>query len=156
MNNTLDNKTKLENQYNEAAKINEKEREDAPKHVSKLSIDDNVVEKIAAIASNEVDGVLDMSGNIFNSISGTFGSDNLTKGVSAEVGDKQAAIDLKVILEYGASAPKVFAKLKNTIKEQVELMTGLEVVEVNVRVTDVMTRKQFQQQNEKKDSKDLK
>lgn len=151
----MDNKSKLENQYNEAANVNEKERENVPKHESKLTIDDNVVEKIAAIASSEVDGVLDMSGNLLNSISGTFGSDNLTKGVSAEVGDKQAAIDLKIILEYGASAPKVFSKLKSLIKEQVGVMTGLEVVEVNVRVTDVMTRKQFQQQNEKKETKGL-
>ncbi|MDO5708073.1 MAG: Asp23/Gls24 family envelope stress response protein [Andreesenia angusta] len=155
MNNKTENKSKLESQYNEVADVNKKEREDAPKHESKLTIDDNVVEKIAAIASSEVDGVLDMSGNIFNSITGTFGSDNLTKGVSAEVGDKQAAIDLKLILEYGASAPKVFNKLKSLVKEQVGLMTGLEVVEVNVRVTDVMTRKQYQQENEKKDKKNL-
>ncbi len=150
------NKSVLENQYNEAANVNAKEREDAPTHESKLIIEDSVVEKIAAIAANEIDGVLDLSGNLFNRVTGTFGSDNLTKGVSAEVGEKQAAIDIKLILEYGASAPKVFEKLKNIVREQVLFMTGLNVVEVNVTITDVMTRKQYQQENEKKDSKDLK
>lgn len=150
------NKSVLENQYNEAANVNAKEREDTPTHESKLIIEDSVVEKIAAIAANEIDGVLDLSGNLFNRVTGTFGSDNLTKGVSAEVGEKQAAIDIKLILEYGASAPKVFEKLKNIVREQVLFMTGLNVVEVNVTITDVMTRKQYQQENEKKDSKDLK
>lgn len=152
----VNNKAALENQYNEATNVNAKEREEAPTHESKLIIEDSVVEKIAAIAANEIDGVLDLSGNIFNRVTGTFGSDNLTKGVSAEVGEKQAAIDMKLVLEYGASAPRVFEKLKTVIKEQVAYMTGLNVVELNVKVTDVMTRKQYEQEHEKKETKDLK
>ncbi|WP_300409549.1 Asp23/Gls24 family envelope stress response protein [Lagierella sp.] len=155
-----------EEKYNEIAGINKKEQEKReseenrerfaenlkedvnkitkPAHESKLTFDDSVVEKIAAIACNEVSGVLDMKGGFFSGISEQFGGYSLTKGINAEVGEKEAAIDASIILEYGHSAPKVFEELKRNISQSVGQMTGLKVVEVNVRVDDVMTRKEFE------------
>ena len=151
-----------EAKYNEIAGINKKEQEKREKAQKREEFvenakdsfkekqedfEDSVIEKIAAIACHEVPGVLDMKGGFFSGISEQFGGYSLTKGISADVGEQEAAIDASIILEYGHSAPKVFEELKRNISQSVGQMTGLKVVEVNVRVDDVMTRKEFQLKN---------
>jgi uncharacterized alkaline shock family protein YloU len=102
-----------------------------------------VVQKIAGIACREIAGVHAMGsggarafGAIRERIPGSSGP-NVSQGVGVEVGETQAAIDLDIVVEYGASIVDLGRSIQRNVKQSVERMTGLEVVEVNVAVDDV-------------------
>lgn len=103
---------------------------------------DDVIATIAGIAASEVKGVASMSGGIVNGIAEKLGRKNLTKGVKVQVGEKETAIDLYVIVEYGVKVPEVAWNIQETVKKNVESMTGLNVVEVNIHVQGVNFEKE--------------
>ncbi len=110
-----------------------------------LTFEDQVIKKIAGISANEIKGILSMSGGFMSGLTDRFRStEDITKGINAEVGEKQVALDLKVIVEYGKNVPSIFSETVNNVKKSVHDMTGLEVVEVNMHVEDVMTRSEFE------------
>ncbi len=114
-------------------------------HQNTLTFEDQVIKKIAGIAANEIKGILSMSGGFMSGLTDRFRStEDITKGINAEVGEKQVALDLKVIVEYGKNVPAIFSETVNNVKKSVHDMTGLEVVEVNMHVEDVMTRSEFE------------
>ncbi|SPL92274.1 Alkaline shock protein 23 [[Actinomadura] parvosata subsp. kistnae] len=105
------------------------------------SIDDGVVAKIAGLAAREVSGVYAMGGGAaraLGSVRGIVGGDrNVAQGVSVEVGERQAAVDLDLVAEYGTAIPDLAAAVRKNVIGAVERMCGLEVTEVNIRVDDV-------------------
>ncbi|MBC7336262.1 MAG: Asp23/Gls24 family envelope stress response protein, partial [Clostridia bacterium] len=92
---------------------------------------------IAGLAATEVEGVAGMSGGIAGGIAEMLGRKNLAKGVKVEVGEKETAIDLHTIVHYGVRIPDVALQIQQRVKDAVERMTGLRVVEVNVHVQGV-------------------
>jgi uncharacterized alkaline shock family protein YloU len=109
----------------------------------RTSIADAVVSKIAGIATREVSGVHDLGrgsarafGQIKQRIPGSSGP-AVSQGVSVEVGEAQAAIDLDVVVDYGVGIVELAKSIRRNVITSVERMTGLEVVEVNISVDDV-------------------
>lgn len=102
-----------------------------------VKIADEVVAIIAGLAATEVKGVAGMSGGIVGGITEFVGKKNPSKGVKVEVGEKEAAVDLYVITEFGARIPEVAHQIQKNVKKAIESMTGLEVIEINVHVQGV-------------------
>jgi uncharacterized alkaline shock family protein YloU len=108
----------------------------------RTSISDVVVAKIVAIATREVDGVYSMGtgsarmiGAVRQRVPGARASD--TQGVAVEVGERQAAADLDLVVEYGVSIPDLAAAVRGNVINSVERICGLEVTEVNIGIDDV-------------------
>lgn len=102
-----------------------------------IRIADEVVSIIAGLAATEVDGVAGMSGGLVGGIAEMLGHKNFAKGVKVEVGEKEAAVDLYIIVKYGVRIPDVALAVQENVKQAIETMTGLSVVEVNIHVQGV-------------------
>ena len=102
-----------------------------------IEIAPEVIEVIAGLATVEVDGVAGMSGGISSGIGELLGRKNLSKGVKVEVGQREAAVDVSIIVQYGRRIPEISAEIQRNVKRSIETMTGLSVVEVNVHIHDV-------------------
>ena len=108
-----------------------------------ISVAEGVVQKIAGKACREISGVHAMGtgstrafGALRERIPGSSGP-NVAQGVGVEVGETEAAIDLDIVVEYGVSIAELGRSIQRNVKQSVERMTGLRVVEVNVAVDDV-------------------
>ncbi len=109
----------------------------------RTSIADAAVRKIAGVATREVEGVHNLGtggaravGALRQRIPGSSGR-NVAQGVGVEVGERQAAIDLDVIVDYGVSIVGIAQAIRGNVVSSVEGMTGLEVTEVNIAVDDI-------------------
>jgi uncharacterized alkaline shock family protein YloU len=119
-------------------------QQSSPLHTERgsTSISDSVVSKIAGIAAQEVDGIRMGSGGsqavsgILGSITGGSGGSQ-TQGVSVEVGQEEAAIDLTLTAEYGKSIPQLAEAVRRNVANRVESLVGLRVTEVNITVSNI-------------------
>lgn len=114
--------------------------------IGAIKITDEVVAIISGIAATEVPGVAGMSGGIAGGIAEALGRKNLSKGVKVEAGEKDAKIDLYIIVEYGFRIPDVAWSIQEKVKKAVENMTGLNVLEVNIHIQGVNIEKDFKKE----------
>ena len=107
------------------------------------TISSTVVSQIAGIAAQEVEkvqmvgGTSAAVGGLLQSVTGSTGGGNLSRGVSVEVGEEEAAVDMTMTVEYGQSIPRVTEAARRNVINRVESLSGLRVTEVNITVNDV-------------------
>lgn len=108
----------------------------------RTTIADTVVSKIAGIAAREVAGVHALGGGAARAVGALReripgSSTNHSQGVSVEVGERQAAVDVQLVAEYGVSLADLATGIRRNVISSIERMTGLEVTEVNIEIQDV-------------------
>ena len=103
----------------------------------KIVFAEDVVATIAYLAAGEVDGVHAMIGTTMEGLSEKLGKKNYTKGVKVEVGSEECACDITIVVKYGYRIQAVAQKVQEEIKNAIETMTGLKVVEINVNVNAI-------------------
>lgn len=103
----------------------------------KVTFATDVISTIAGLAAADVKGVAGTTGGMADGIAELLGKKNLSKGIKVEVGEEEAAVDISVIVEYGYRIQDVATNIQKGIKNAIETMTGLHVVEVNVFVQGV-------------------
>ena len=106
-----------------------------------VQISEDVVASIAALTAKEVEGVNSTAGTITNELAGKLGVKNLSKGVKAIIDGDNVMIDMNINMEYGYSIMKTCSMLQEKVVQTVNNMTGLNVIEVNVRIAGVAIEK---------------
>ena len=102
-----------------------------------VQIANDVVAIIAGLAATEVDGITAMAGNISNELMSKVGYRSLTKGVKVDIDNGQVKVELSLRMDYGHNIPSTCAKVQDRVKTTIENMTGLEAVNMNVRIAGV-------------------
>lgn len=102
-----------------------------------IQISDEVIESIASFAAEGVEGVVGLQSNLKSSVSDILGVKNVNRGVKVSAGEKEALIDMYITVEFGNNIVDIAKAVQTEVKEKVETMTGLYVVEVNVHVSGV-------------------
>ena len=110
--------------------------------IGEVQIADEVVAIIAGLAATEVEGVDSMAGNITNEWVSKLGMKNLSKGVKVDVTEEHVSVDLSLTMKYGYSIPAICEKVQEKVKTAIENMTGLSVLDVNIRVAGVNTEEE--------------
>jgi uncharacterized alkaline shock family protein YloU len=116
------------------------------------TLQDSVVSKVVGIAAQEVDGVRmggptsQTAGDLLGSITGGGSDGSLSRGVSVEVGEVEAAADLTMTVEYGRTIHRIAEEVRRNVMRRVESLLGLRVTEVNITVSDVYFPQEQQQE----------
>lgn len=125
---TIDKKDDIELNTNENEKLGD------------VKIADEVVVVIAGIAATEVEGVESMAGNVTNDLMGRLSGNKMSKGIKVEVNEDKVSVDLSINVSYNYNIPEISAKVQEKVKNAIETMTGLTVLEVNIKIASVVTK----------------
>ena len=120
------------------------------KEYGSVKISDDVVAIIAGVAATEIPGVTSMSGGITGGFSEMLGMKNLSKGVKVELKDSDVSIDVFITVEYGKNISEIGKNVQQNVKNSVETMTELNVVEVNVNIQGVNIPKETKENDDTK------
>ena len=105
--------------------------------IGEVHIADEVVAIVAGLAATDVDGVASMAGNITNELVGKLGMKNLSKGVKVDVTEEHVSVDLSLNIRYGYNIPAVSEQVQEKVSSAIENMTGLTVLDVNIKIAGV-------------------
>ena len=105
--------------------------------IGEVQIADEVVAIIAGLAATEVEGVDSLAGNMSNELIGKLGMKNLSKGVKVDITEAHVSVNVSMNLKYGYSIPSVCEKVQERVKTAIENMTGLTVLDVNIKIAGV-------------------
>ncbi|MFG6334996.1 MAG: Asp23/Gls24 family envelope stress response protein [Lachnospiraceae bacterium] len=107
-----------------------------------VKIADDVVAMIAALAATEVDGVAAMAGNLTNELLSRVGVRGLSRGAKVDVSGRKVKVELAITVEYGYNIPATCQRIQTKVKGAIENMTGLEVLDVNIRIAGINVTKE--------------
>ena len=105
--------------------------------IGEVQIADEVVAIIAGLATTEVEGVDSLAGHMSNELIGKLGVKNLSKGVKVDVTEEHVSVNISLNIKYGYSIPTVCEKVQDKVKTAIENMTGLTVLDVNIKIAGV-------------------
>ncbi len=102
-----------------------------------IKISDEVIETITSVAVSEIEGVSSTGSGFVDGITRRLSKKPSTGGIKATVGDGTASVDINIVVKYGVRIPEVAWNVQDAVKKEIELMTGLEVEKVNVKVVGI-------------------
>lgn len=103
---------------------------------TELSVNTEVLEKMAEIAAKEVDGVTGLSKKAID-LKGIVKTKNALKGVKVENINGAIEISVYICVKQDAKVKEVAEKVQQNIKDKIQTMTGNAVTQVNVNVADI-------------------
>ena len=113
---------------------------DAEKEIGKIDISEDVIASIASLATMEIDGVVEMVGGLTKDIAAKLSKKYPAKGVRITRDDSDISVDLFLVLKYGVQIQEIASQVQEKVKHSIEVMTGFNVVQVNVNVEGVQLK----------------
>ena len=108
--------------------------------LGEVQISDDVLAVISAMAAMEVDGVIYMAGDITSEIVAKLGMKKLSKGVRVDVSENTVMVDLSIVIKMNENVLDISKKVQDKVKSAIENMTGMEVANVNVNISSVVSK----------------